>query len=31
MVITRGLGSGEEKLPRFNNKPEVVMIYLEKE
>ena len=31
MVITRGLGSGEEKLPRFNNKPEVVTIYLEKE
>lgn len=31
MVITRGLGSGEEKLPRFNNKPEVAMIHLEKE
>ena len=31
MVITRGLGSGEEKLPRFNNKPEVVIIHLEKE
>lgn len=31
MIITRGLGSGEEKLPRFNNKPEVVIIHLEKE
>lgn len=31
MIITRGLGSGKEKLPRFNNKPEVVIIHLEKE
>lgn len=30
MVITRGLGSRKEKLPRFNNRPEIVMLYLEK-
>jgi predicted MPP superfamily phosphohydrolase len=29
MVITRGLGSDREKLPRFNNPPEVVKIVLE--
>ena len=31
MIITRGLGSGKEKLPRFNNRPEIAMIHLEKE
>lgn len=30
MVITRGLGSDKEKLPRFNNIPEIVVIHLEK-
>ncbi len=29
MVITRGLGSGKERLPRFNNIPEIVGIVLE--
>ena len=28
MIITRGLGSGRQKLPRFNNMPEIVMIRL---
>ena len=28
MIITRGLGSGHQKLPRFNNMPEIVMIQL---
>jgi len=28
MLITRGLGSDREKLPRFNNMPEIVMIRL---
>lgn len=30
MVITRGLGSSHEKLPRFHNIPEVVVIHLQK-
>lgn len=30
MIITRGLGSDKEKLPRFHNIPEVVVIRLEK-
>lgn len=30
MVITRGLGSDKEKLPRFHNIPEIVVIRLEK-
>jgi predicted MPP superfamily phosphohydrolase len=30
MIITSGLGSDREKLPRFNNIPEVVRIVLEK-
>jgi predicted MPP superfamily phosphohydrolase len=29
MIITGGLGSDREKLPRFNNPPEVVKIELE--
>ena len=29
MIITGGLGSDKEKLPRFNNPPEVVSITLE--
>jgi predicted MPP superfamily phosphohydrolase len=29
MIITSGLGSDREKLPRFNNPPEVVRIVLE--
>ncbi|MBR3241275.1 MAG: metallophosphoesterase [Parasporobacterium sp.] len=28
MIITRGLGSGHQKLPRFNNMPELVLIRL---
>lgn len=28
MIITRGLGSDREKLPRFNNMPEIVFIHL---
>ena len=28
MIITRGLGSGRQKLPRFNNIPEIVLIRL---
>jgi hypothetical protein len=28
IVITRGLGSGGEKLPRFNNPPEIMMLTL---
>lgn len=28
MIVTRGLGSGRQKLPRFNNMPEIVMIRL---
>ena len=28
LIITRGLGSGQQKLPRFNNMPEIVMIQL---
>lgn len=28
MIITRGLGSGRQKLPRFNNTPEIVNIRL---
>lgn len=28
MLVTRGLGSGRQKLPRFNNMPEIVMIRL---
>ena len=28
MIITRGLGSGHQKLPRFNNMPEIVLIHL---
>lgn len=28
MITTRGLGSGRQKLPRFNNMPEIVMIRL---
>ena len=28
MLITRGLGSSRQKLPRFNNMPEIVMIRL---
>ncbi len=28
MIITRGLGSHKEKLPRFNNRPEIVVINL---
>lgn len=28
MIITRGLGSGHQKLPRFNNPPEIVLIRL---
>ena len=31
MVITRGLGSDKEKLPRFNNIPEIVVIDLLKQ
>lgn len=30
MIITRGLGSDKEKLPRFNNIPEIVVIDLKK-
>ena len=30
MIITRGLGSDKEKLPRFHNIPEIVVIRLEK-
>ena len=30
MIITRGLGSDKEKLPRFNNTPEIVVINLKK-
>lgn len=30
MIITRGLGSDTEKLPRFHNIPEIVVIRLEK-
>lgn len=30
MIITRGLGSDKEKLPRFHNIPEIVVIHLEK-
>lgn len=30
MIITRGLGSNKEKLPRFNNIPEIVVIDLKK-
>lgn len=30
MIITRGLGSSREKLPRFHNIPEIVVIHLEK-
>ena len=30
MIITRGLGSDKEKLPRFHNIPEVVVVRLEK-
>lgn len=30
MVITRGLGSDREKLPRFHNIPEITVIHLEK-
>ena len=28
MIISRGLGSGREKLPRFNNRPEIVMLHI---
>ena len=28
MNVTRGLGSGRQKLPRFNNMPEIVLIHL---
>lgn len=28
MIITRGLGTGRQKLPRFNNMPEIVFIHL---
>ena len=31
MLITRGLGSGKQKLPRFNNIPEIVLIRLQGE
>ena len=31
MIISSGLGSDREKLPRFNNRPEVVLITIEKE
>lgn len=31
MVITRGLGSDKEKLPRFHNIPEIVVIDLQKQ
>lgn len=31
MIITRGLGSGRQKLPRFNNMPEIVLIRLQGE
>ena len=30
MIITRGLGSDKEKLPRFHNIPEIVVIHLER-
>ena len=30
MIVTRGLGSDKEKLPRFNNIPEIVVINLKK-
>lgn len=31
MIISSGLGSDREKLPRFNNRPEVALITLERE
>ncbi len=31
MIITRGLGSGHQRLPRFNNMPEIVIIHLRSE
>lgn len=31
MVITRGLGSDKEKLPRFNNIPEIIVIDLQRQ
>ncbi|MEW9077472.1 metallophosphoesterase [Terrisporobacter glycolicus] len=30
ILITSGLGSGKQKLPRFNNPPEIVNLYLSK-